>query len=455
MAPAAALEFGELAARVLEAATAAGADDAEVYVHQGRELTVKAFDGEVESLTSAEARGLGLRVFTASRMGFAHSSDLSEEGLAVLVEQARAACAVNQPDEHAGLPDEHPDGDLAGLVADDFDARSVEERVAMALELDRLVREVDPAVRRSSGAVYADERGHTELHSTRGVAAAFEATVASAYVEAIAERDGEMQSGFSFTYGRSASGLDLGACAAEAARRGAGLLGARRLPSRTASVVIEPWAAASIIGTLASSISAEAVQKGRSLLGGRLGEPVAAAGVRLVDDGRRPEGIASRPWDAEGVPTRRTEVIGDGVLRSFLHNSHTARRDGAARSTGNASRASYRSTPELGPTNLILLPGTRSAADLLAALGDGLLVTDLHGLHTVNPVTGEFSLGINGYVVENGVAGEPVREMTVAGTLLGLLANIEELGSDLRFTFGSGFLGAPSLLVRDLPISGA
>ena len=450
----ASLRFAETAARVLEAARAGGAEDAELYAHHGTELTVKAFDGDVESLTSAEARGVGLRVFAGSRMGFAHTSDLSDEGLRRLVAQALDGCRFNEQDEYAGLPDEPPDGDVAGLVAEDFDARSIDERVAMALELDRLVREVHPSVRRSSGAVYADERGHTELHTSRGVAAAFEATVAYAYVEAIAERDEEMQSGFSFTYGRSAPALDLAACANESARRAAGLLGARALPSRTTSVVLEPWAAAEIIGTLASSISAEAVQKGRSLLAGRLGDQVAAGCVTLVDDGRRLDGIASRPWDAEGVPTRRTEVIGDGVLRSYLHNSYTARRDGGARSTGNAARSSYRSTPELGPTNLVLQPGEATAADLLARLHDGLLITDVHGLHTVNPVTGEFSLGISGHVVENGAVGAPVREMTVAGTLLGLLSRIEALGSDLRFTFGSGFLGAPSVLVRDVAVSG-
>jgi PmbA protein len=264
-----------------------------------------------------------------------------------------------------------------------------------------------------------------------------------------------MQSGFSFTYGRSSAALDLPACADEAARRAAGLLGAQSLSSRSTAVLFEPWAAASLIGTLASSISAEAVQKGRSLLAGRLGDTIAASSVTLVDDGRRLDGLASRPWDAEGVPTQRTDVIAGGVLRSYLHNSYTARRDGGARSTGNAARNSYRSTPELGPSNLVLLPGELTATELMRRMDTGILVTDVHGLHTVNPVTGEFSLGINGFLVENGVAGMPVREMTVAGTLLDLLQRIDAVGTDLRFTFGSGFLGAPSLLVGELPLSGS
>src|SRR5207302_3634967 len=198
---------------------------------------------------------------------------------------------------------------------------------------------------------------------------------------------------------------------------------------------------------LASSISAEAVQKGRSLLAGRLEQRIASPGVTIVDDGRRTDGLASRPWDAEGVPTQRTEVIASGVLRSYLHNSYTARRDGRVRSTGNAARSSYRSTPELGPSNLVLLPGEESPDALLRAMGDGLLVSDVHGLHTVNPVTGEFSLGVNGLLVEDGNPTRPVREVTIAGTLLDLLGSVDAVGRDLRFTFGAGFLGAPSVLV--------
>lgn len=451
---AAELRFRDVASRILEHASAGGAADVEAYFHHGSELTVKAFDGEVESLTSAEARGVGLRVFSDHRMGFAYTSDLSDAGVADLVTQALQACRYNEPDEHVGLPERVPDGDIEGLVAADFDARSTKERADMAIELERLTTTATAAVKRTSGAVYGDERGHTELYTSRGVAAAFEATVAFAYVEAIAERDDEMQSGFSFAYGRAATALDLAACAGEAADRAASLLGAARVGTRQALVVFEPWAAASLIGSLGSSISAEAVQKGRSLLASRLGDAIAAPCVSIVDDGRRRDGLASRPWDAEGVPTQQTDIVSAGVLRSFLHNSYTARRDGGTRSTGNAARNSYRSAPELGPSNLVLLPGTRSPEELLADMGEGVLVTDVHGLHTINPVTGEFSLGISGFLVSGGTRGVPVREMTVAGTLLGLLERVETVGSDLRFTFGSGFLGAPSILVSGLTVSG-
>jgi PmbA protein len=447
--------FSATADRILEAAATGGASEAEAFFAHGRELTVKAYDGEVESLTSAESQGVGVRVFTDSRMGFAYTSDLTDEGVRRAVAQALDACRYNEPDEHNGLPELTVIDDMPELVAQDFDARSVEDRVAMALELDRLTAEQNPEVKRTAGAVYSDERGRNELYNTRGLRSAFDATVAYAYVESIAERGEEMQSGFSFTYGRSASALDLRACAAEAADRGARLLGASQVAGRTTAVLFEPWAAASLIGTLASSISAEAVQKGRSLLAGKLGEAVAASVVSVVDDGRRADGLASRPWDGEGVATRRTVIIDRGVLRSYLHNTYTARRDGTAHSTGNASRGSHKSTPELAPSNLVLVPGEESAAALLARMGDGVLISDVHGLHTVNPVTGEFSLGIGGFLVEDGELGAPIREMTVAGTMLGLLQAVEAVGSDLRFMVGGGFVGAPSLLARDMPISGA
>jgi PmbA protein len=449
------LRFSAIADRILDDAVRGGAAEAEAFFVHGRELTVKAFDGEVEALTSAEAQGVGVRAFADSRMGFAYTSDLSDAGVGRVVAQALDACRYNEPDQHNGLPDAARLDDMPELVASDFDAHSIEERVAMALELDRLTTSSDQAVQRTAGTVYSDERGRTELYSTRGLRAAFDATVAVAYVEAIAERGEEMQSGFSFTIGRSAAALDLPACAAEAADRASRLLGATQVSSRTTPVLFEPWAAAELIGTLASSISAEAVQKGRSLLAGRLDEKVAAECVTIVDDGRHRDGLASRPWDAEGVPTRRTVLIDGGVLRSYLHNTYTARRDGTARSTGNAARGSYRATPELAPSNMVLLPGSDGPDELMRRMGDGVLVCDVHGLHTVNPVTGEFSLGINGFLVENGVRTAPVREMTVAGTVLGLLQAVEAVGSDVRWMVGSGFFGAPSLLVGELPLSGA
>jgi PmbA protein len=272
---------------------------------------------------------------------------------------------------------------------------------------------------------------------------------------ALAERNGETQSGFAFRVAREPDELDWEAAAAEAAERAARLLGARKPGSERLPVVLDPWAAASLLGVLASGLSAEEVQKGRSLLAGLVGERVASEVLTVADDGRLPEGPASAPFDDEGVPTGRTALIERGVLRGYLHNTVTARRDGAA-STGNASRPSYRGVPGVAPTNLLVEPGTDTDEALLARAGRAVYVQDVTGVHSgANPVTGELSLGATGLRVEGGELGEPLREMTVAGRLPDVLRAVAAVGSDVKFFPGGGAVGTPTILVGEMTVAGA
>jgi PmbA protein len=172
-----------------------------------------------------------------------------------------------------------------------------------------------------------------------------------------------------------------------------------------------------------------------------------------VDDARLADGLSSRPFDGEGVPSRRNELVTAGVLQGYLHNTYTARRSGAA-STGSAVR-SYKSVPEVGVSNLILQPGSQSRAELLAPVTDGLYVAQLHGLHTVNTVSGEFSLGVTGHWIRGGELAQPVRELTIAGQLIDLLRKVVGLANDPRFTFAGGFCGSPTVLIEELSVAGA
>ena len=207
-----------------------------------------------------------------------------------------------------------------------------------------------------------------------------------------------------------------------------------------------------ILGVMGSSFSGEAVLKRRSLLAGKLGQPVAAPAVTIVDDARLPGGLASRPFDGEGVPARRIELVKDGVLLGYLQNTYTAKRSGG-HSTGSAVR-SYKSVPEVGVTNLVLQPGTHKRDDIIGRVDDGLHVEQLHGLNTVNPVSGEFSFGVSGHWIRDGRLAEPVREMTVAGNLIGVLKLIVGVADDLRFRFAGGFCGCPTVLIEELAIGG-
>jgi PmbA protein len=232
------------------------------------------------------------------------------------------------------------------------------------------------------------------------------------------------------------------------------MLGAKKPATERLPVILDPWAASSFLGVLAGSLSAEEVQKGRSLLADRVGEDVGSTLLSLVDDGRLPDGPASSPFDDEGVPTTRTVLVERGVLRGFLHNTETARREGTA-STGNARRSSYRGVPGVSPSNLVVEAGSASPEDLLARAGRAVYVQDVSGVHSgANPVSGEFSVGATGLRVENGRLGEPLREMTVASTLLDMLTAVTAVGSDLRFFPGGGAIGTPTLLVGEMTIAG-
>jgi PmbA protein len=429
-----------------------GAEDAELYLSRGTEFTVRVYKGEIESLVSAESRGIGLRTFREHRVGFSYTSDFEPDALDHLVDEALLNGRYNHADEANVLPEPGPVEPLAGLASAALARTDPQRKIDFALEMERQATSLDPRVRRVSDAVYSDGSGKVEIANSRGLQASFERTVAYGVLETIAEQDTEMQSGFAFTHGRDMDQLDLAGVVKEAVENAAGLLGARPVPTASVPVVLHPHAAAMILGVLASSFSADAVIKRRSLLAGKVGESVAAGIVTITDDARLPQGLASRPFDGEGVPAGRNELIAGGVLKGYLHNTYTARRTNS-QSTGSAVR-SYKSVPEVGVSNLVLKPGELSRDALLARVDNGLHVSQLSGLNTVNPVSGEFSLGLTGHWIENGRLTRPVKELTVAGNVITLLKKVVAVANDLRFMFAGGFCGSPTVLIEELPVGG-
>lgn len=444
--------MSQIGERVLARCLQLGAEDAEVYVSRGTEFTVRVYQGEIESLVSAESRGVGLRTFREHRVGFSYTSDTECDALDGLVDEALSNGRYNHADEANVLPDTQNVEPLAGLASPALARVEPQRKIDFALEMERRATSLDARVRRVSDAVYSDGSGQVEIYNTRGLNATYERTVAYGVLETIAEQDSEMQSGFAFTHGRDMDELDLAGVVKEAVENAAGLLGARPVKTASVPVVLHPHAAAMILGVLASSFSADAVIKRRSLLAGKVGEQVAAPIVTITDDARLPEGLASRPFDGEGVPSRRNELIGDGVLKGYLHNTYTAMRTNS-QSTGSAVR-SYKSVPEVGVSNLVLKPGELSREALLARVDNGLHVSQLSGLNTVNPVSGEFSLGLTGHWIENGRLTKPVKELTVAGNVIALLKNVVAVASDLRFIFAAGFCGSPTVMIEELPVGG-
>lgn len=444
-------ELLDLAERV--AGWARDGEQVEAYVARAQDTAVKVFDGEVESLSSAQSEGLGVRVVSRRRQGFAYTGSLDEEGLAEVLEEARDNASFGTEDEFLGLTE--PDG-VAAADLDVFRAElasfPTDRKVALALEIDRATRAHDPRVRGVEASEYGDAIVEAAVASSTGVRASARRTVCSITAYAMAGEGADTQTGYGYSVARSPEDLDVARAAADAADRATRLLGATKPASRRVTVVLEPRITASFLGVLSSALNGEAVLKGRSLFANREGTDVAVAALTLVDDPTNPDAYGASAYDAEGLATRRNVLVEGGVLRGFLHNVYTGRRSGCG-STGSAVRGGFKTTPGVGARALSLAPGQGSADDVLSQVGDGLLVQSVTGLHSgANPVSGDFSVGVEGLIVRNGELAEPVREATAASTLQRMLKDVVAIGADLEWLPG-GAAGV-TLAIRDVTLSG-
>ena len=447
------MRLDDAAQRAVEAALSSGASDADAWAEESTSRRVRVYDGEVESLSDAGGRGIGVRAFAGSRSGYAYGTDLSEEGVAELARAAREAADLADEDEHEGLPEQFGTSEVNGLASARFNEWSTERVVELTLEVDRAARARD-GVTQVENSIYSDAKGSVALANSRGFAATYSATQAWAYASAFAGEGADLMTGLGVGLGRDPAALDAEAIGAEAAERALALVGARQPESRRCPVVLDAFVAASFIGFIGAMLSADAVQRGRSLFAGREGDEVADPALRLADDGTDPDGPSSAPFDGEGTPTGRTGLIEEGRLLGFLYDSRTARKAGRA-TTGNASRGSYRTPPSVGTTNLIVDPGTLDLHGLMEQAGEGLYVTDVAGLYSgVNPVSGTFSVGASGRLIEGGAPGRPVREITIASDLVSMLKAVRSVGSEARWVPFGGSVKAPPLLVAEMAVSG-
>ena len=445
----------ELASSVV--AQAQPGEDMEVYVTRGTDTEVRAYEGEVESLTSADSSGVGVRVLVdgseGSRVGFAWAGSLDLDVIAATVADARDNARFATPDPDVVLA--RPDG-VAAVELDLWDdgvaSTPMEKKVALAVELERATRAADPRVRQVSSADYADSRVEVALASTTGVSSSRRRTTAFLSVDAIAGEGAETQTGTGFSVGRGPGELVADEAMDEAVMRAIRLLGAEKARSARCTVVFDPRVVSTLIAVVASALSGEAVVKGRSFFAGRIGETVAAPSVTLVDDPTDFRAFGAASHDGEGLACRRNLLLADGVLLMFVYDTVSARRAGT-RSTGSAVRGGFAGTPSAGCRALVLEPGTRGQDQILASVGDGLYVQSVTGIHSgVNPVSGDFSVGAEGLMIQDGALGPPVREVTVASTLQRMLQSVVDIGDDLRWLPGTA--AGQTLAIADMQLSG-
>ena len=447
-------ELQVVADRIVEQAKSN--EQVEAFVARGGETDVRIYQGAVEHFVSAQSEGVGIRVISGGRTGFAYAGTLDESAIAEVLAEARDNVQFGEPDEYAALAE--PDGITVteqSLWNDELADYPTDDKINLAKQLEQLTSGRDARVR-VDDSNYADAHGESAVASTTGIRMSGRENGCYVSVSTLADDgegdDAETQTGFGFSVGRSPLEFDLDKAAREASERATRLLGATKPASKRTTVVLDPMVTAQFLGVISSTLNGEAVVKGRSLFAERLGDEVAAPLVTLIDDPTNPRAYSSTDVDGEGLAARRNVLIQDGVLKQFVHNTYSARRAGTV-STGNATRGGFAGTPGVGCLAMSLVPGTRSQAELISDVDEGLLVQSVQGLHSgVNPVSGDFSTGAAGLLIVNGDVGAPVREFTIASTLQRMLLDIVEIGGDLDWLpmRSSGM----SLVIRDVTLSG-
>jgi len=444
-------ELQAIADRVV--AMARPGEQVEAFVSRDAETDIRVYQGEIEHFVSAQSEGIGIRIISEGRTGFAYAGTLDPAAVTEVLAEARDNVAFGTADEWSGLAE--PDGvemvqqELWNEVLAGY---GTDRKIELAKELERLTLGVDGRVR-VDDANYADAAAQMAVATTTGIRRAGRENGCYVSVSTLADDGDETQTGFGFSVGRSPDQFDLAKAAKEAADRATRLLGATKPPSKRITVVLDPYVTAMFLGIISSTLNGESVAKGRSLFKDRVGDTVASPIVTLVDDPTNTLAYTATELDGEGLAARRNSLISDGVLQGFVHSSYSARRAGT-RSTGNAVRGGFRGTPGVGCLALQLQPGTRDQAALVADVDDGVLVQSVQGLHSgVNPVSGDFSVGASGLLIGNGQLGGPVREFTIASTLQRMLLDVVEIGSDVDWLPMRA--AGVSLVIRDVTMSGA
>ena len=444
-------DLDDIAQRIV--ARARDGEQIEAIVVHERSTDVRAYDGEIESLSSAESLGVGIRVIVDGRQGFAWAGTLDQAVIDETLAEARDNVVFATRDEFVALAS--PDGVAVPkleLFSEELVSVPTSRKVDYALELERATRGGDPRMLGVESADYSDSITEAAIATTTGIDRSSRESSCWLSVYSLAAEGDDTTTGFGFSVGRAPSTLDVDRAARDACERATRMLGATKPGTDRVTVVLDPWVSAQLLGIIGATLTGDAVIKGRSLFANRIGDEVAAPFITFVDDPTNPLAFGATDFDGEGLAARRTPLISAGVLQGFLHNTYTARRMGVS-STASAVRGA-KSTPSVGVHAAALAPGTRSRADLIAGIDHGVLIQEVSGLHSgVNPVSGDFSTGAEGMLIAGGTLGRPVREFTIASTIQRLLHDVVAVGNDIEW-FPMSAAGV-TLVIQDVTMSGA
>ena len=446
------IDLPSIATDVVSRAMRAGATAAEAIVREGDEFSVVVRLGQVETLKESGARALGLRVLNGKRVGSTYTSDFSKDGIEQLVNGAVQLAKITSEDPDVGLPRVEQFGKLEGdlqLYHEDVYSLPPEQRIDYARRAERAATEGDARITNSEGGTFDAATGRKVMANSLGFLGDYRTSYCGISAVPIAEQNGSMQRDYWYSSARTIKKLESPeAVGKEAQRRTLRRLGARKVPTQRVPIIFDQQVSRSLIEHIFEAANGDAVYRHASFLAGKLGESIAGQNVTIVDDGTMPGGFGTSPFDGEGVPSRRTVIVKNGVLESYLLNCYTARKLGME-TTGNASRG-ITGNPGIGSGNLYLEPGKQTQQEIIKSVGTGLYVTEFLGFG-VNLVTGDFSRGASGMWIENGELTYPVEEITVAGNLKDMFKNVAAVGNDLEWR---GSTACPTILVEGMTVAG-
>jgi PmbA protein len=442
----------ELALDIVSTAKTKGASEGDVVMAESESFFVTVRMGEVEKISQAGEKRLGLRLFFGNSSASASTSDISRKSIEKLIDDTARMARVTAQDPHGGLPDAT---DLArevpqlDLLDDSARAVSVDEKIAIALDTEKTALGYDPRITNSEGAEFSNQFGRVIYASSQGFSGEYSGSTFGHSVSPVAAQNGSMQRDYWYSSNRKFAKLDSAeAVGTKAAQRVLRRLGARKVKTCEVPIVFDPEMAASLLRNLSSALSGYALYKGASFLMGKLGTRIGSDSLTVIDDATIPGALGSRPFDAEGLPTRQKTVVDRGDLKTYLLDTYSGKKLGM-KSTGNAVR-SVGEPPGVSPANFYLVAGNYSPDEIIQTVKAGLYVTEMIGFG-VNMVTGDYSRGAAGLWIENGELAYPVEEITIAGNLKEMLQNIEMVGNDLEMR---GRIASPTLKISQMTVAG-
>jgi PmbA protein len=445
-------DISSMSGSLMEGLSKEGLDGYEVYVASSSGLTIEVKDGDIDVFVNSDDIGISLRVLKEQKLGVAFSTHLLPGDVPTLVQEVIHGASATDPDPFVGfpVPSAHPRPQL-----EQFDPylhkTSVGDKIDMARDLEAAARSSDPRIKKVRKAAYVETTGTVMIRNHSGLDLSYDRTLVAGHIMVVAEDGGSAEIGWDYGFSPFLGQLEMDSIGKTAAERAVRMLGARPVKSMQTPAVLPPWVAADILSVLSASFLADNIQKGKSMLVGRMGEQVFSTHVTIVDDGLYPGGMGSSPFDDEGSVRQETVLVSEGVIRGFLYDYYTATKENRG-STGNAGRQDIKAPPSVRTTNFYIPNGSFAPDDLVSSLEEGFMVTDLIGLHTADPISGDFSVGAAGLWIKRGEAVFPVKGVAISGNIMDLFSKVDGIGTDLAF-FGK--TGAPSLRISNLHVAGS